>query len=155
MRLSNIKWYRCGKAATEKGVSNIESKIQIKLPRLYYDIMMICDAGVPLKTDFEYDDKSHECMMPQAIGCFLGLEDPEYNIGDVFKNPPEFFPEGLVAFAETGGGDYICFDYREGKDNIDPPIVYWNHEADVGKDVSFVANNFEEFLGMLREPEDE
>ncbi len=71
-----------------------------------------------------------------------------------FKSPPEFFPEGLIAFAETGGGDSICFDYRESRDNPNPPIVYWDHEADAGKDVSFISKDLKSFLSMLKEPED-
>lgn len=110
MHLSDIEWYRCEKAATSKAVIKTKSKIKFKLPQLYYDLMMVCDAGAPLKTDFDYYDYSHKCKMPQALGCFLGLEDKEYNIVKSFLNPPEFFPKGLIAFAETGGGDYICFD---------------------------------------------
>lgn len=71
-----------------------------------------------------------------------------------FNSPPEFFPEGLVAFSEDGGGNYICFDYRQGKKNSDPSVVFWNHEAEIGKDVSFVAINFEVFLSMLKSEEE-
>ena len=112
------------------------------------------DAGIPICSDFEYYDSYYKCNVEQSIGGFLGFEDEEYNIIDSYLSPPEFFPSGLIAFAENGGGDLVCFDYREDKNRSDPPIVYWNHEADVGKDVSFVAKNFDEFIGMLKEPED-
>lgn len=63
------------------------------------------------------------------------------NILELQNDPPEFFPEGLVAFGENGGESLICFNYREGKDNLNPLIVHWNHEADIGQDVpSFVSN---------------
>jgi hypothetical protein len=155
MNIKEIKWHRCEKGASNKSILEAEEELQIKLPRLYCNLMSACDAGIPIKTDFEYYDVSHHCRISQEMGTFLGMEDEEYNIVDSFKNPPEFFPKSLLAFGETGNGDYICFDYRTGKDNPDPPIAYWNHEADIGRDVSFVANNFEEFLGMLKMPEDE
>ena len=69
----------------------------------------------------------------------------------LFLNKPEFFPENLIVFAEVGNGDLVCFDYREGKDNPDPPVVYWCHEYPENENVSFIAKNFEEFIGMLRE----
>lgn len=149
-----IKWYRCEKKAPDKAIIDAEKTIEIKLPRLYCELMSMCDAGIPAKTDFEYFDQSHSCFISQSMSGFLGITDEEYNIIECYKDPPEFFPKDIVAFAETGNGDFVCFDYREGKDDPNPPIVYWNHEADVGKDVSFVTNNFEEFLGMLKEPED-
>jgi hypothetical protein len=62
--------------------------------------------------------------------------------------------EGLVAFAEVGNGDQICFDYREGKDNADPSIVIWEHEGDEGKDISFLAPNFESFMDTLMDEEE-
>jgi hypothetical protein len=94
--------------------------------------------------------------MEEAIGAYLPLNESEYgHFLKEFSNPPECFPEGLVVFADTGCGDLICFDYRQGTDNPNPSIVYWFHEAEPGKDVSFIANNFEEFLGMLTQPEDE
>lgn len=149
----NIIWYRCRGLASDLSIATAGNKMHVNLPELYIGLMKNCDAGAPIKTDFEYYDISHGCKISSALGCFLGFSDNEYNILDMFQNPPEFFPEGLIAFAETGNGDYICFDYREGKDNPDPLVVYWSHEADVGKDISFIAKNFEEFLSMLKEPE--
>ena len=78
------------------------------------------------------------------------LKEESYNIVQLNQTPPEFFPKGLVAFGEDGGGDFICFDYREGKDNPNPPIVYWRHDANEGEDVSFIAKDFETFIGMLK-----
>jgi hypothetical protein len=150
-----MKWYRCNRQASDNAINAVEKALKLKLPATYICLMKQCDAGVPQDTDFEYFDVSYGKYIEQAIGVFLGIEAAEYTVLGTFQDPPEFFPDGLIAFAETGNGDYICFDYRQGKDNPDPPIVYWNHEADIGKDVSFVANTFEEFLGMLKEPEEE
>lgn len=154
MDISNIKWFRCKGAVSLRAIKDAEQELQVTLPKKYNELLSMCDAGVPINTDFEYYDVSHEITIQQDMGGFLGIEDNIYNIINTFKNPPEFFPEGLIAFAETGNGDFICFDYRQGKDNFDPQIVYWNHEACIGKDVSFVASNFEEFLGMLKEPDE-
>jgi len=71
------------------------------------------------------------------------------------KNPPEFFPEGLISFASVGNGDLICFDYRADPKTDNPPIVIWEHEA-AGSDeaVSFIAPDFESFMNMLMSDEE-
>ena len=64
------------------------------------------------------------------------------------------FEDGLIPFGDNGGGDMICFDYRHDKTTNNPPIVIWNHDMGFDHRVVFVANNFEEFINMLHEPED-
>lgn len=152
----DIKWLDCRKKLSETQIFSVENQICINLPVSYISCIKNCNGGRPTKPCFEYYDIDLEETWTTGVGRFLSLSREKHdNFIECFLNPPEFFPKELIAFAETGGGDYICFDYREGKDNPDPPIVYWNHEADVGKDVSFVAKNFEEFLEILKEPEDE
>lgn len=63
------------------------------------------------------------------------------------------FEDGLIPFGENGGGDMICFDYRKNKNTDDSPIVIWNHDMGLDHKVVFVANNSEEFVNMLYEPE--
>ncbi len=76
------------------------------------------------------------------------------DVWSLFEYPPEFFPKGVIAFGHVGNGDLICFDYREGKNNSDPAVVYWNHESNPKTAVSFIAKDFESFLGLLRSTEE-
>jgi hypothetical protein len=76
---------------------------------------------------------------------------PWWTIEDhnVLERPDHFTP-GLISFAD-GGGNFSCFDYRAGRDNLDPPIVFWDHEFhSFGEEPFFVAKNFREFLALLR-----
>jgi cell wall assembly regulator SMI1 len=145
-----------------KGVTNqervkfVESKLGCKFPQSYINCIKNCDGCTPINSDFKYFDSFFKKERESGIGIFLSLSNSENSeLLNTFTNPPEFFPEGLVAFADTGGGDFICFDYRNDKNQMDPPVVYWFHEADIGQDVSFVAHNFEEFLSILEEPNNE
>jgi|LakMenEpi03Aug12_release.lakeMendotaPanAssembly.Ray.scaffolds.fasta_scaffold30667_3 hypothetical protein len=72
----------------------------------------------------------------------------ENEILDHIQNPSEFFPKGLIPFAPDGGGNYVCFDYRHCKEN--PPIVFWHHGFEEGKDVFYLADSFEEFISGLK-----
>jgi hypothetical protein len=150
-----IEWYRCESQASPERIALVCQEIGVTFPALFIKLMSECDSGWPKKTDFEYYDEAFQSMVGSGIGCFLGFEEEEYSLLKTFKRPREFFPQGLVAFGETGGGDLICFDYRQGKDNPDPEIVYWCHDVPVDKKVSFIAKNFEIFMGMLKEEDDE
>jgi SMI1-KNR4 cell-wall len=132
-------------------VQLIEKELRITFPSTFINALRNNDGGIPSKNIFHYSDVRNDRIYANCIGAFLCINPNQYgDLLSTYKDPPEFFPEGLVAFAEDGGGNLICFDYREGRDNPNPPIVYWNHEADIGKDVSFVAKDFETFIEMLK-----
>lgn len=56
-------------------------------------------------------------------------------------------PDGLFPFAEDGGGDFLCLDFRGGSDC--PRVVYWSHDIGGDDSVVSVANSFSELLLML------
>ena len=151
--IEDIKWFRTNKPLDEIKI-NILSNLPFKLSEIYISLLKDSDGGSPNNSDFQYYDCQYKEYVEQAVGFIYGVCTNDYNIIKEYKNPPEFFPKDLVAFAETGNGDLICFDYRANPTTDNPPIVYWNHEAEIGKDVSFIAKDFEEFLSMLKEPED-
>jgi hypothetical protein len=125
--------------------------IPFKLPVNFIELLRMADGG-NIDYDFDYHDVDSDKAMSDGIAFIYGLNSNE-NLIDNYLKPAEFFPNNLLAFGENGGGNFICFDYRNNPKTNDPPIVYWDHEADVGKDVSFIANNFDDFLEMLKESE--
>ena len=151
---NKLTWFSCEQGTSMDKIKNISNFIGISLPKKFCDLMIECDSGIPIQTNFCYYDVFHKKLISHSLGGFLGFENTDYNLLDVYHNPPEFFPKDLVPFAETGSGDYICFDYRLDRRSLDPEIVLWRHGADIGKDVSFVAKNFEEFINILEEPKD-
>lgn len=155
MLQENVQWLDAGTIINRETISDWENKVGIKLPQIYVQLVQNHDRGTPIKRDFKYFDNAFQEIWGSGIGVFISFKpENKSNMLHYFQDPPEFFPEGLIAFSDTGGGDFICFDYRDGKSNPDPEIVLWRHGADVGKDVSFVAKNFEEFMSILEEPED-
>ena len=127
-------------------------KIPFVLPNRYIELLREQDGGF-LDYEFTYQKAySHESLWG-GIGIMYGLSH-KYNLVKQYNHPPEFFPQNVVPFGENGGGDMVCFDYRSNPKTTNPPIVYWEHEEEEGKDVSFIAKDFEEFLSILKEPED-
>ena len=133
-------------------LDGLSKSLQVCLPSDYIDFLKLGDKIWLDKNCIQY-----QVTGTQKTDCtfvfFLGISSTS-EINEEFlsinKKPPEFFPNGLVAFAQDGSGNYICFDYRDKSKNLNPYIVIWEHEADIGKDVSFVAKDFETFIGMLK-----
>ena len=131
----------------------VEKDIGIKFPISFVDLLQDEDGGYPAEefADFLYYDSYSKAYFVTGIGAFLSIGDSKNaNVLDYYKSPPEMFPKDVVIFADTGGGDYFCFDYRYGYNNQNPPIVYWNHEAEVGKDLIFLAPDFDIFIKMFK-----
>jgi hypothetical protein len=59
--------------------------------------------------------------------------------------------ERIVPFGEDGGGNYVCFDYRQADV---PRIVYYFHELYGDDGIMDVCESFDEFLRRLQLPND-
>ena len=148
-----MKWRDTNPGINDEDTLTLK-KIPYNFPLSYLNFLKISDGGMPDTSHFDFFDVSFKSMMGQGVGIFYSLVSGEINLIKEYFDPPEFFPRDLVGFAETGNGDIICFDYRKDPTTDNPSIVYWRHDAPEGEDVSFLANNFEDFLGMLKEPEE-
>lgn len=140
----------------EEEVLFIEKHIGIKLPQSYIALMLQHNGGNVVNSNFIYLDKYNKDIEIGSIGTMLHLTWNEYpydSVWGLYSNPPEFFPKGLIPFADDGGGNLTCFDYRKTKK--EPPIVFWVHDEPEGEDIHFIADSFEEFINMLHKCEDE
>ena len=146
--------YHRGYPGLKQNPEVLLKKFPFTLPKSYLKILKEHDGGF-LDYDFDYYDNNFKEHMSAGIGVIFGLGNNENeNIVLEYNTRPYFFPKGLVAFGENGGGDYSCFDYRMEPRSKNPPIVFWSHDAEEEKAISFVAKNFKEFLSILKEPED-
>lgn len=152
MTLKKLRILRSNKALENENLLEI---LPFKMPEMYRNIIKNND-GFRLNYEFPYTDPSDNELSYGGIGIIYGLNKGvlENDIINLYNDPAEFFPENLVAFGRDGGGNLICFDYREDPNTDNPPIVYWLHGWGEGKDIAYVAKDFEEFLNILEEPED-
>lgn len=150
------KFWNTNKDLLAPGVSKnriieVENELGIFFPNKYKQLISVYNGGPPIYRCFNYFDNYKKELIIGSID-MLPLIDREDNVVETLIDPPEFFPKGLVPFADDGGGDLTCFDYRNCKEN--PPIVFWVCGDNEGEDVHFVANTFEEFINILHESED-
>lgn len=175
--LGVIDWFDKNTPLTEANYQLL-NKLPFKLPEKFINLLKVANGGT-IDYNFNYFDialsRINQTCISEIFG--LGVESTKmhnrnYNpiaaigydskeffevfhdiIGNYF-NSPEFFPRNVLAFGTNGAGDMICFDYRKDSKTENPPVVYWRMGPEEEKAVSPVADNFEEFLGMLKEPED-
>lgn len=148
-----------GKGNIEK-INDFELAIGHVFPKEYKDIVSKYNgAFIVNKNVFKFYSRLVKREVEYGSGMFLPygyIENVTETMEIKWKHPPEGFTPGLVMFSSLGNGDALCFDYREvSSDN--PPIVVWHHEGSLGEDseISLIADNFGEFLGILYEEDDD
>jgi hypothetical protein len=158
----------CDDGIIEKNfVLNLANSLNIVFPNLYV-IFIVNHNGASLSEIdcFDFYDNNRDCENRESIAflnvmqingdmkSLLKQSTDNPNDSDIFKLY-KYFDSRLIPFGETGGGDFICFDYRNDQKTDNPPITYWCHDAqEPNGRTSFIANSFEEFINMLHEPED-
>ncbi|MBM3194117.1 MAG: SMI1/KNR4 family protein, partial [Chlamydiae bacterium] len=120
-----------------KLIENFEKEHQVTFPGFYKEIVSWHDFITPEKNIFFYGSKSNEY---DSFSFSPWQEEFGYErVSNIFKDPPEFFPKEIVIFASNGGGDYLCFDYRNCREN--PPIVLWLHEEEENEGIVFLSSS--------------
>ena len=139
------------KTVKSEHIEEAQRRLGVKFPPLLIECVKNNNEGRPKRSSFDFilPDGNDEGASLAAFKSF-DLNESD-NIVLYQEDPPEYFPKGLIAFGEDGGGDLICFDYRTGKDNLNPPVVYWSHEYEENEGISYLADNFDDFMDMLFE----
>ena len=137
-------------------IKKLEKDNGVKLPPNYVAFILRHNGADINVEAFEYDNPYYPLDNEGAI-FFSEIQDIQCTIDDLLAiniDDPGYFYKELIPFGDNGGGDYICFDYREcNTDN--PPVIIWFHDIlDNSERIVFVANNFEEFVDKLHEPYD-
>jgi hypothetical protein len=139
----------------EHEIGELERVLDIRLPSDYRSFLLRHNGGRPEPSSFfaylgPYgDSRSHEC-----VNRFLALYDGEYsNLKKYIKSYKDRIPVDFLPIARDPFGNLICLavagpDYGK--------VFFWDHEleADEGetpdyRNISFVANSFDEFLNSL------
>ncbi|CAM4489702.1 hypothetical protein FHS16_005150 [Paenibacillus endophyticus] len=128
-------------------VSHVESELDISFPTDYVDCVMQNNGGQPVPDTFNFQERTG-AVFNSLIHLNIG---ESRNIVDVYNNLKLRLPKKIYPFADDPFGNYLCFDYREGKA---PVIVFWDHEkASIHEEssISFVSSSFNELLDNLYE----
>jgi SMI1 / KNR4 family (SUKH-1) len=151
MDWSALGWEGCRHKASDIEIGEVEAELSIKFPDDYKECVRVCAGGYPKNSNFTFTDQRYG-VMQGCLGAMLSFDkdDPE-NFLETYRELSEQLPEGLVPFADDGGGDFICFDYRTTEKPNAPSVVYWHHERNAADSLTHLCDSFTAFIKMLRE----
>jgi hypothetical protein len=148
-----IKWLFTKNKSNQQEIIKIEKLFNIKFPKDYIDCAVQNHSGAP--SPDVYDFKNHkEAVFEWLLS--LDTESTSYIVND-YNMIKDRLAVNIYPFASDPFGNYICFDYRVGKDKP-PKIVFWDHEiasGDPEKAISYICDSFTELLEKLYDPEEE
>ncbi len=173
MSVPDEEWSFCGPPATEERIKEVQHNLGLRFPEQFLDWVRTCDGGLKKHNVFDFVHPSDGSVESDGMGFLHSFREPmDRYLKDIYRNDldlwrdmdiqpwwtiedinllerAEHFPEGLIAFADNGCGDHICFDYRSNKADPNPPIVIWLHEF-YPDSVGRIARDFATFAASLR-----
>jgi cell wall assembly regulator SMI1 len=155
-QVASLTWEGCEPPVDDEGIQEIERALGVEFPSSFREIIQSCHGGTPVeRREFFYRDPTIG-KMASGLGALLtlNLDDELSGILETVHSMTSTgrLPDKVIPFAEDGGGDLICLDYREDPDH--PKVVYWSHEEEPERSIIPLADSFAEFLDELLPPED-
>ena len=119
----------------------LEHQWQLFLPPEYKRIMSSSQGMTPQPAGFNVG------RTETSLGVLLTLTEheqwPEYSILRTYESSRHYVSSRVYPFAQTPGGELVCFDYRAAASQ--PSIVFVTVEGDIHP----VADSFTDFLSKL------
>jgi cell wall assembly regulator SMI1 len=155
-QVASLTWEDCETPVDDKRINEIERALGVKFPSSFRQVIQSCHGGTPVeRREFYYQDPIIG-KMTSGIGALLTLK-PDDELDGILETTLNLtgagrLPNKVIPFAEDGGGDLMCLDYREDPDH--PKVVYWSHEEEEDQSIIPLADSFTEFLDGLLPPQD-
>lgn len=150
-RIAGLTWEGCNPPADDRTMDELEQTLGVKFPLDFRRVMQLCQGGTPVERNcFKYRGAHGS-----GIGALLSVDpDDEENILGTMEllSHDDQLPHAVIPFADDGGGDMMCLDYRNDPEH--PRVVYWSHEQPRESSISPLADSFTEFLDSLQPPID-
>ncbi len=148
MNFDEILWEDFDSIEKEK-ILKVEQILGVKFPDEYKNCVTKYHGGNPVENKFSFICKNNRKIV-SCLGVLLRF-DEKYegdNIINTINNISGQIPEKIIPFADDGGGDLICFDFKNKNGDL-PKIVYWHHERNLEESITPVCDSFSDFIEML------
>lgn len=144
---TDLLWNNSLPAPTEETIQHVEREVGHSFPEDFRLLLRKHHGGAPDKDTFfvDYPGVGRTGTNVSLLTLEPGLE----YVLDVLEWARGQLPSNVIPFGRDGGGDLICFDYRE--DNSHPRVVYHcqGYPPEIG--LLPLADSFTSFLEMLEE----
>lgn len=150
--------YMTNNKITIDDVKMRESAWRVNLPQAYVEYLLVENGGVPKKKFFPC---GHEvCVIERYLGIIPNASEDEFGMYDIdvvltqvddrIIVDEDKLGYDIIPIAALFGGDLLCFDYREDKNN--PELCVWDHEeSDELEPVTYyICEDWNELQEMLK-----
>lgn len=117
-----ITWETRNRPISEEAVAKVEACWRIRFPDDYRALVLAFDEGTPDTDVFHLPDGDRVLFS----NLFSLNPESSFNILHAWVSRFEYLPARIFPFADDGGGNFYCFDYRETDEN--PPVVFLFHD---------------------------
>lgn len=144
----NWKSYLWNKTVTasDEAIKNIEAKFNIKFPKDYLEIVKENQGKVPKPNIIKIGN------ITTGVNELFHFEKNESYEGSAVLFNIEiltgFAPDKIIPIMGTGGGNSFGFDFR--KEPKNPSVVYIVSDLEGEEAIKPVADNFTNFLSLLK-----
>lgn len=129
--------------ATTREIEQLEHRLGVAFPTTYKAVVAQHQGMTPLPSGFKVGRGTN------IVNVFLTVVEDNrwwtYSVTSAHQVVKPHVPKGVVPFASTPGGEYLCFDYRVSPEQ--PKVVLVTVEMDIYP----VANSFSEFMDHLHD----
>lgn len=149
-----------GEAPSQADFERVEQALGYRLPDTYKALMKMHNGGLLAKNTFENPLQRDWTPSTCSVESIFGVDaEKSYslcgNMGSKFWITEWGYPDIGIAICDTssGGHNMIFLDYSDCGPQGEPCVVEIDQESDY--EITYLANNFKEFLCGLFEDEDE
>ena len=142
-----IKWLDVGKKIERESISKVEKELGVNFPADYIECVLKYHGGTPDPHTFDFESRK-EAVFDRLLS--YDPNQPHFILRD-YEAIKNRLPAGIVPIASDPFGNYICFDFRNKKDN--PTLVFWDHEKSGDTAISPICDSFSELLSKLYQPD--
>ena len=150
--IQKLEWDSTHDEIEISNLLNVEKGLGIKFPEDFVKCAIKNHGGYPDLDTFDFEN--HEGAVFNRLLSFN--EQKKTFILNVFQAIKDRLLDGIYPFASDPFGNYLCFDYRKGKDKS-PIVVYWDHEEafeNPDTAIHVVCDTFSELLSKLYKSEE-
>lgn len=134
-----------GNQISEKEILSLESQLEIKYPKDYFELVLSSDEASPSLDCWDIPNGEKEKVFDHLISLSSDNINNVFNTYSILKS--EFGISKLIPFAVDPYGNYLCFTKNDMKIYFYDCGAYDNQEY-IGE---YVADSFEEFISSLYE----
>jgi len=148
-------YYSCSTKVTDTMIQETEKVLGYKLPISYIELIKTKNGGTPIDECFPTVEPtswaSNHIMISgiKGIGGEWGIAFSQFNSQEAIEEWG--YPDIGIVICEcpSAGHDVVMLDYRKCGRSGEPQVVHVDVEVDVNPTITFLAENFEEFIKGL------